>query len=247
MRTREGRNAYQLDLNPNLCPTRPTCICTVHPTHPVAHSLASASPATATNVEQSCEHQCNYVDYCTCACERARVFRPHNNRLLVSACVPMHLPTSVLRAPACSSNDQALRIAVLRLRPSLSPNPGFGDQAPLALDRRFGQQCCRARARQTSNSIFHIHVTKLLSNRLPTQTQPPTCARRRPVEKGSSSSFLACMQETTALPATGGALALSCHITCRQTASWRATTGVRARDFPAASERASCRRTLRLV
>jgi len=32
---------------------------------------------------------------------------------------------------------------------------------------------------------------------------------------------------------------LSCHITCRQTASWRATTGVRARDFPAA---ASCRK-----
>lgn len=107
-------------------------------------------------------------------------------------------------------------------------NPGFGDQLHSPLTARGTSQSGVV----LPGKQFHFHNTVLgeFCSRCPNRRHVP--GRKKALHHLSSP---ACKMQVQAL--SQPPQALSCHITCRQAASWRATTGVRARDFPAGSIR----------
>lgn len=102
--------------------------------------------ASSSDVPASPAHASTKCDYCTRACERrppsVHTTTPSSHPSspsFVSACVRMHLPSSVLRA-GCSSNSR--RRCLIKPTGSLcsgalitSQNPGFGDQLHSPLGR----------------------------------------------------------------------------------------------------------------
>ena len=157
----------------------------------------------------------------------------------VSACVPMHLPSSVCPAlPGALLKqpppllDQAHRIAVL----GRAQNPGFGDQLHSPLTARGTSQSGVVLPGKQFHFPHH-HVGRVL---LP-MSQSPTCARSK---KGSSPSIFACMQNASAstFPATPSTV-LSHHLPAGSLVAChdrRASPRLSCRQYP------SCRR-VRLV
>lgn len=234
MRTRE-KNASKLpgaNATQDLLATRPTWTHTSAAKISSNISLASHRPLLQPPLTCGlCErvpctlHQC---DYCTRACER----RPPS--------VHTATPVDRLRLRAHASTQLC---PVLSCAPAAPPN-----SRRRCLIKPSGSLCSGARSSlpkawvgdQLHSPLVAPQTVLLLSDRNSISNMlgeasnlpfpPPTCDR----SQGSSSSP-ACKCKAD-YPATGG---LSCHITCRQAASWRATTGVRARDFPAASCRSA--------